>query len=190
MYKVLVFAGTAEGRAIAEYLSENKIEAKVYTATGYGKELLKDSTYLDISAKRLDEQEMEAELKLLEPGGLVLDATHPYAKEVTRNIKKACDRTGIQYLRVVRKMTETRADKKEKDSSGKYRPGSILSAADVQEAVKMLEETEGNVLITTGSKELAAFTRVTGWRERLYARVLSLPQVAAECAEMGFRESI
>ena len=105
MYKAFVFAGTAEGRRIAEYLSENKIRAKAYTATGYGRDLLKEGHYLDVSARRLDERDMEEELKLLEPGGLVLDATHPYAKEVTENIRQACGRAGVRYLRVVRRQT-------------------------------------------------------------------------------------
>lgn len=187
MYKAFVFAGTAEGRRIAEYLSENKIRAKAYTATGYGRDLLKEGHYLDVSAKRLDERDMEEELKLLEPGGLVLDATHPYAKEVTENIRQACGRAGVRYLRVVRRQTGMEKGKGEKDLSGKYIPGSILTAEDVGEAAALLDETEGNVLITTGSKELAGFTRVKDWRERLYARVLSLPKVAAECADLGFQ---
>ena len=187
MYKALVFAGTAEGRAIAEYLSENRIRAKAYTATGYGKTLLKEGPYLDVSAKRLDEQEMAEELKLLDPDGLAVDATHPYAKEVTENIKSACAGAGIPYLRVVRKKADISGTGGDRDPSGKYRPGSVLYAADVKEAADLLEKTEGNALLTTGSKELAAFTKVTGWQERLYARVLSLPKVAAECANLGFQ---
>ena len=56
----------------------------------------------------------------------------------------------------------------------------------VQKAAEWLNEQEGAALLTTGSKELAAFTRVKDYEKRLYARVLSLPKVAAQCAELGF----
>ena len=40
-------------------------------------------------------------------------------------------------------------------------------------AAEWLNEHEGAALLTTGSKELAAFTRVKDYEKRLYARVLS-----------------
>ena len=51
-----------------------------------------------------------------------------------------------------------------------------------------MEETflQGNVLLTTGSKELAGFTGMKDYQNRLYARVLSLPNVMKACAELGF----
>ena len=33
---------------------------------------------------------------------LVLDATHPYAAEVTVNIREACENTAVSYVRVLR----------------------------------------------------------------------------------------
>ena len=49
-----------------------------------------------------------------------------------------------------------------------------------------MEGTEGNVLLTTGSKELKVFTEIPSYRDRLYARVLSLPSVVETCSEYGF----
>ena len=40
--------------------------------------------------------------------------------------------------------------------------------------------------LTTGSKELAGFTGMKDYQNRLYARVLSLPNVMKACAELGF----
>ena len=56
--------------------------------------------------------------------------------------------------------------------------------------MEYLKCTRGNILLTTGSKELLAFTGLPDYRERVYARVLSLPSVISACKEMGFEESI
>ena len=105
MYKVLLFAGTVEGRTIAEFLNEHKINTRVCVATEYGESLLPQGEYLDISHRRLDESEMEQLMKQM-PDGLVIDATHPYAQIVTENIQAACIRTGTAYLRVGRGESE------------------------------------------------------------------------------------
>ena len=49
----------------------------------------------------LDENEMR-ELFSREKPELVLDATHPYAAEVTRNIRKACEEAEVSYTRILR----------------------------------------------------------------------------------------
>lgn len=55
-----------------------------------------------------------------------------------------------------------------------------------EEAAEFLNSTTGNVLVTTGSKELKKFMAVQNYRERIYARVLSLPSVMEECSACGF----
>ena len=40
MYKIIIFAGTVEGRKVAEYLNQNRISARVCVATAYGFGLL------------------------------------------------------------------------------------------------------------------------------------------------------
>ena len=49
-----------------------------------------------------------------------------------------------------------------------------------------MKETEGKVLLTTGSKELKAFTEIPDYQKRIFARVLSLPSVIEACRELGF----
>ena len=56
----------------------------------------------------------------------------------------------------------------------------------VQEAAAYLSGTTGNILATTGSKELKSYTVIPEYEERVYARVLSLPEVVKSCAELGF----
>ena len=100
----------------------------------------------------------------------MLDATHPYAAKVTENIRTACRESGFPYLRLLR---QGGVD------------GEVVCVDSVEEAVSWLGETKGNILLTTGSKELRRFTALPDYQERLYARVLSLPTVMNACAELG-----
>ena len=101
MSDVVVFAGTTEGYEICSFLAKNKVSVLACVATDYGSKSLKEGEYLKIHAGRLNGAEMENLLKELSPG-LVLDATHPYAAEVTENIWTACKNTGLSYERVLR----------------------------------------------------------------------------------------
>ena len=170
MYKVIVFAGTTEGYEISRFLGENQIPVLACVATEYGSRSLKESSSLHVQAGRLDENEMK-ELFSREKPELVLDATHPYAAEVTRNIRKACEEAEVSYTRILR------------TGSGQQ---NAVYVKDTQAAAEHLKGTTGNVLLTTGSKELAAFTSVPDDKERLFARVLSLPSVIESCQALGF----
>ena len=170
MYKVIVFAGTTEGYEISRFLGENQIPVLACVATEYGSRSLKESSSLHVQAGRLDENEMK-ELFFREKPELVLDATHPYAAEVTRNIRKACEEAEVSYTRILRTGSEQQ---------------NAAYVKDTQEAAEYLKGTTGNVLLTTGSKELAAFTSVPDYKERLFARVLSLPSVIEACQALGF----
>lgn len=170
MYRTIVFAGTTEGYEICRFLSRNRIFVLACVATEYGAKALCGEEFLKVRAKRMGQEEMEA-LFLEEKPELVLDATHPYAAEVTENIRNACRNTVGSYVRVLRA------------ESG---PQDAVYVKNAQEAAEYLAGTEGNVLLTTGSKELAMFTSIPDYQERLFARVLSLPSVIDECRTLGF----
>lgn len=173
MYDILLFAGTTEGRTIAEQLKGSGRKVCVFTATEYGESLIAAGEGVTVQSGRLTTEEMEERMKA-SPDALVMDATHPYAAVVTENIRTACTSTGLPYLRVLREgSTELLKDAVYVDSP--------------KAAAEYLAGTEGNVLLTTGSKELHFFTEVPDYKERLYARVLSLPSVAAACADLGFQ---
>lgn len=53
-------------------------------------------------------------------------------------------------------------------------------------AVDYLKHVSGNVLLTTGSKELSAYTEIPGYQERMFARVLSIQNVIETCRMLGF----
>lgn len=170
MYKAIVFAGTTEGYALCEFLAENRVSVYACAATEYGGSLLQENEFLHVSAGRLKTEDME-ELFRKENPEIVLDATHPYAAEVTKNIRTACEGAGVLYQRILR-------PEGEKNSEAIY-------VESTEEAAAFLSGTEGNIFLTTGSKELAKFTGIPDYKERLFARVLSIPSVIRSCAELG-----
>ena len=138
MYKAIVFAGTTEGYALCEFLAENRVSVYACADTEYGGSLLQENEFLHVSAGRLKTEDME-ELFRKENPEIVLDATHPYAAEVTKNIRTACESAGVLYQRILR-------PEGEKNSEAIY-------VESTEEAAAFLSGTEGNIFLTTGSKE-------------------------------------
>lgn len=171
--RAVLFGGTTEGRLLAGYLEELGCETVVCVATEYGQELLEqDREGLHICRGRLNQEGMERLFEEVRPG-MVIDATHPYAAEVTKTIKKACEaRCGIRLVRCLR------------DSSGIG--DGVICTADTEEAVSFLAQREGNILVTTGTKELAAFSRLADCRQRVYARVLPSVESVKLCRSLGY----
>ena len=176
MDKILLFAGTTEGRNLAEFLEKNQIPTEVCVATQYGETLLEEGKYLHVHAGRLDETEMEQQIQKKQIT-LVIDATHPYAVIVSQNIRRACSRTGTEYIRLARKET---------DASWKQEMEDVTEVASVAEAAAFLATKEGRIFAATGSKELSAYQVIPDYQNRVVARVLSTPEAVSECAMLGF----
>ncbi len=170
MYKLCVFAGTTEGRRLVELLADAPVEVTACVATEYGEALLTPRDRLTVSHRRLTEEEMEA-LLTWERFDLVVDATHPYAAEVTENIAQACRGAGVEYLRLLR----------EADAP----PEGAVYLPDTESAVNWLAGTEGNILLTTGSKELAKYAAMPEFAQRVYARVLPMEASLSACRAAG-----
>ena len=168
--KLCVFAGTTEGRELIELLEGESVSVTACVATEYGESLLTPREGLTVSHERLTEEEME-KLFRREQFHLVVDATHPYAAAVTENIAAACERTGTEYLRLLRSSAG--------DAEGAVR------VPDIEGAVAYLERTEGNVLLTTGSKELKKYSGLLDFAGRCYARVLPMEASLRSCQEAG-----
>jgi precorrin-6x reductase len=187
MCRILIFGGTTEGRLLAEYCHQQEIEAYVSVVSGYGADLLPESEYLHVLSGRMAGEAMEGFMKRASIRA-VFDATHPYAAEATRNIKEACGRAGVSYLRVTR---ESAAAENPGGDSGKGPAAAFASQVvyvhSIEEAVCYLKDREGDILVTTGSKELAAYTALPGYEERLYVRVLPSCAAISACEDIGIR---
>lgn len=182
MCKVLIFGGTTEGRILAEYCSENRIPAYVSVVTDYGSKLLPEDLFIKTVTGAMDSGEIRT---FLENHGieLVVDATHPYARNVTGNIKAACLDTKTAYLRYLREGRGGENRGEEKKAVDMEKQGCVFSTAG--EAADWLEGTDGTIFVTTGSNELERFAGSEKLRERIYVRVLPSASAVSKCEELG-----
>ncbi|PXV95812.1 precorrin-6Y C5,15-methyltransferase (decarboxylating) [Lachnotalea glycerini] len=175
MCKLILFAGTTEGRNLAEYLNRQRISIHVCTATEYGESLIPKSEYVEVSGRRQNREEIER-LIHNEQALLVVDATHPYATLVSKHIKDACENTGVFYLRLLREESHVSYAQNHK----------LVYVNSVKEACDYLKGTNGNIFVTTGSKELIEFTNIDHYKKRVYARVLSSRDAISNVMDLGF----
>lgn len=170
MCKICVFAGTTEGRKLVEFLSRTDAVVTACAATEYGGTLLNTGEGLRVHSHPILRDEMR-QMMLAERFDLVVDATHPYAASITESISNVCSETGTEYLRLLR--------------AGGDMPEDAVFVGTVEEAVKYLENTVGNILLTTGSKQLESFSALKNFSQRVYARVLPVRASLQLCTEAG-----
>lgn len=166
--RAVVFSGTTEGRKLCGFLSRHSIETLACVATPYGAKVMGPMPYVTVSVGRKNVDEIEAAI-----GGYdaVIDATHPYASEITANLKSACAGCGTKYLRLLRQTQK---------SSG-------IRVKNAAEAAELLYSTEGMIFVSTGSKDADAFKSL---RERIVIRVLNTEDARRKCEILGFRKII
>lgn len=208
--KLGIFGGATEGRLLAEACEKMEVPVVVAVTTEHGRELLGESPFLTVHVGRMEEEKMR---RWIEENGLtdVIDATHPFAKEASANIKRACRAAGVSYRRLARagydmaerglgtgqSVREADQDSREKEQSGREGgegAGRLCWVDSVESAARVLAKElsahpERKALIATGSKELFHFAGIAGAEERLYARVLPLAEGIAACTGIGLKGS-
>ncbi len=183
MASILLFGGTTEGRQLCDFLREKAISATVCVASAYGEEQITAGKSLRILAQRLDKDAMTQLIRQEKPR-LVIDATHPYATEVSRNIREACrqaqadagqDSGAMQaaYIRVVRQKADAAQ-------------AGCLCFSTLAEIIEHLNQTEAKAFISLGAKEAAALTGVKDYEKRLYLRILPALDSLEGCLRLGY----
>ena len=166
MSRLLIFGGTTEGRLLAQALSQRGVSAAVSVATELGAEELSGLPGITPLVGRRTAEEMAA---LLSGYDKCVDATHPYAREVSENIRSACRSAGVPLRRLLRRESQ-------------LPPGSVLVGSS-EEAAQFLQGQEGNILLAIGAKGLSAFSGLDP--ARLYPRPAagrgSPPKTSSPC---------
>ena len=170
MNKLCIFAGTTEGKQLAEALCGRGVLLTVCVATEYGEVSFGKMPDCTVLAGRIPRDEIEAMLRR-EGFAAVVDATHPYAEHITESIRSAAKAAGTEYIRLLRESTAAASD-------GVFVP-------DTAACIAYLRETEGNILLTTGSKTLPQYCEDPLLKERIFARVLPLADSIRICEECG-----
>lgn len=167
--RILIFSGTTEGRELTEWLSScDDLEVTARVATEYGAQVCKDVN-VDVGSCG----GAEGIAKTISDGGydLVIDATHPYASRITEHIREACSMTGVELIRIKRNDSEM---------------DGVIMVPSIEDVPGILNDTEGNILVTTGSKEADVYTRIGDFKERVFIRVLPIPNSLNRCVELGY----
>ena len=170
---IFVIAGTEDGRELAGFLLNNGFDVTASVVSSYGKTLLERYEGIKINDKKLDENEL-VELLLNGNVKVLVDASHPYAVNVSQNAMAACHRAKVPYIRYERESTPLTYNK-------------IFHVKSYEEAAKKAAELGKNIFLTTGSRNLKTFVESPALKEcNLIARILPTAEVLTECEKLGF----
>lgn len=169
--KLHVFGGTSDAVLVCQQLEQLGLMYGLSVATEAGNE-----TAIHLQGKvhvgRLDSLQMQT-LFQREQVDLVIDATHPFATEVSQNIKKAAEQKGITLIRYER---QTQIDVLDHPL--------LVKVASVEDACQAAEQLGNKVFLTTGSKDLAIYKQRLP-NKTLIARVLPTVGVIQSCIDLG-----
>ena len=168
---IWLVAGTKDARVIAgQLLAKGAGRILVSTATEYGGKLFNDER-IEVIDKKLEFDDM----KLLIDGkgiDVIVDASHPYAVNVSNNVMKAAEHLNIKYFRFERKMLD-------------YEGAKRFSSLD--KIVRYIRDTykNENILSTLGSNNLEDIKSVNE-ENNLYIRILPTVSSVEKAEKFGF----
>ena len=169
---ILVLGGTSDSIEICNLLNEYKLPYVVSVTTTYGEELARKCTD-KVLLRKLTIEDM---VNFIEDNKVekIIDATHPYAVEVSSNAIKASEISNIKYIRFERKSLID-----EIDYDNKYLVDTIEEACDIANKIG------NNIFIGTGSKNLSIYKKLIK-NKKLMVRVLPTSEVLLSCESLGF----
>jgi precorrin-6A/cobalt-precorrin-6A reductase len=172
---IALILGTTEGKKILSLLNKFTDDIFVSTATNYGGELLNNFKFKVLNTKPLDEDGFEREM--IRYGiNVVIDASHPYAVEVTKNLIKVCSKLKIEYIRYERPSILAEFSNTE----------SIKKVRKYEELGQALQGFEGCILNTTGSRNIEKIMDLK-LKNRIVHRVLPTVDSVQACISNGVK---
>lgn len=172
---ILVLAGTSDARELA-------IEIK---SAGY--ELL-TTVVTDNAAKSMEEAGIPVQVGRLTASDIallikekgfqaVVDASHPFAEDASRNALTGAQEAGVPYIRYERE-------------SQSFQDKLITFVDDYEQAAELAAEKKGVVMLTTGSKTLHIFAeKLVGLADTtLVARMLPRKDNMEKCEQLGVEQ--
>lgn len=170
---ILVLAGTAEGRSLAEVLMGAGYQVLVSTCTSYGAWLVETA---GIDRTRSGPLSRSGMVEIVKNNNIsaIIDATHPFAttvSSVAAQVADFCQIPLIQYSR----------------SETKIPPHPLIQvAATWGEAVEKAKKLGPTIFLTIGTRNLHFFVAgLASLNARLITRVLPLNESISRCLELG-----
>ena len=171
---IFVLAGTQDGREIVRLLLEQGHDVAASVVSSYGGELLAHACGQRclINDKPLDEAALKDYLQEHDIR-LLVDASHPYAANVSRNAIAVCQVLSIPYIRYERDLSKLDYDR-------------ITVVHSYEEAAQAAAALGKKIFLTTGSRNLDKFVHSPDLKDcELTARVLPTAEVIGLCESLG-----
>lgn len=164
---IWIIGGTSNAVEIARLMQANQLPHLVTVTTSLGR----DIAALQGSRVLTGALSAEAMEQLIDEHGIraVVDASHPFAADVSRQAMAVSTLKGISYIRFERALL--------RHSTARY-------FDDYENVISYLQATSGNILITTGSKYCAKYMPLGV--DRLFVRVLDTPASLQQTSEAGY----
>ena len=169
---ILVLGGTSDSLEICDRINKYKnLPYILSVTTSYGEDLARKYAKNVITGK-LAKEDM---INFIEQNNInkIIDATHPYAIEVSKNAIQCATELKIDYIRYERKSLR---------DSINYENKYIVNS--IEDACKIAREKGRNIFIGTGSKNLPQIVDFIPDRN-LIVRVLPTRDVILSCENLG-----
>ena len=173
-FMIAFILGTKEGKEIVSLVNKYTEDIIISTATAYGGELLKELKYKDLNNKPLNLEEMEKWL-LKNKVNILVDASHPYASEVTKNAIMCAKKLDVLYVRYERLGAL-------QNESG----DDVIRVKDYEEVIYAIKNIDGNILNTSGGNNVEKFINID-FKYRIIHRILPSPKVLNKIVECGVK---
>lgn len=173
---ILFLAGTSDARELAIKIKESGFSILATVVTESAAKSLRDDGGIQTRVGRLTAEEMTA--LITEKGfKVVVDASHPFAEEASKNAMQASKNANVPYIRYERE-------------SQNFHDEKLIFVEDYQEAAELAAKKRGVVMLTTGGKTLEIFAKeLIGLEDtRLIARMLPRKDNMEKCAELGIEQ--
>ena len=166
--KIFLIAGTQDGRELAKLLLNRGFDVTASVVSDYGRKLLSTCAEIKINDKPLDEDELE---KILREEKFLVDARHPYAKNISANAISAAQAAQVVYIRYERAAIDFAYEK-------------IFPVDSYEAAAVKAAEFGKNIYLTTGSRNLKIFVDLLK-DCNLTVRILPTAEVLSQCETLG-----
>lgn len=177
---ILVLSGTTEGNSLIKRLIGDGFDVIASFSSSLGKQSVSgfapSCSRLILNDKKLVLKDM---LDLIDRHGVrcIVDATHPFAVEVSKNALAASAERNIKYIRF------------ERQGVSEKKNGSIIYAEDFGEAENILKKTPGNVLFTIGVNNVRIYRDIyTDKDRRCFIKILPSRESLDRCIDSGVSE--
>lgn len=172
---ILFLAGTSDARELAIEIQKAGFPILATVVTDSAAKSLQEAG-LSTQVGRLTAADITS---LIHEKGLqaVVDASHPFAEEASKNALQGAQDANVPYIRYERE-------------SQRFQDEKVMLVNDYEEAAKLAAVKRGVIMLTTGSKTLAIFAKELVGLEntRVIARMLPRIDNMEKCAELGIEQ--